>query len=78
MGVATCVAFLGAYGYASVWGGSLPTMWDLLNVWTALRVYSDTFLGAYGVVGLFAGMWLGAASHTLTDVAGTYVKTGRV
>jgi hypothetical protein len=26
----------------------------------------------------FLGLWLGAAAHTFTDMAGTYIKTGRI
>ncbi len=29
-------------------------------------------------IAFFAGVWLGAASHTFTDMAGTYIKTGKV
>ena len=78
MGVVTCAAFLTAHAVMSVSGGRSPSIWDFPKVWTELRTYSNAFLGAYGLVGLFVGMWLGAASHTLTDLAGTYVKAGRV
>jgi uncharacterized metal-binding protein len=27
---------------------------------------------------MFAGLWIGAASHTLTDIAGSFIKTGRI
>ena len=78
MGAVTCVAFLVFYIYAAILGGSLPALLDFPRTWSTLREYSDLALGKYGVVGLFIGMWTGAASHTFTDIAGTYIKTGRV
>ena len=77
MGMATCVAFLGACAYASFAGGGAPAIWDFASAWKIMRGYSDSVLGVYGVLGLFVGMWLGAASHTFTDIAITYIKTGR-
>ena len=78
MGMATCVAFLFSYAYTTVVGGSLPALLDFPRTWVTLREYSDLALGSYGVVGLFIGMWIGAASHTFTDIAGSYIKTGRI
>lgn len=77
MGVATLIAFVAVYVYSTIIGGQLPALWDFPRVWARLRQYSDSLLGAYGSIGLFVGMWLGAASHTFTDLAGSYVKTGR-
>lgn len=77
MGAMTLVAFLAVFAYSSYLGGSLPGFWEFPRVWGRLREYADLILGAYGLVGLFAGLWTGAASHTFTDLAGTYIKTGR-
>lgn len=77
MGVATCLAFLGTYFYTTYLGGRLPSIWEFPRVWAQLRSLTDRLLGEYAVVGMFVGMWLGAASHTITDIAGTFVKTGR-
>jgi len=77
MGVVTCAAFVIAYAYGAYAGGELPGFSDLAHVWAQVRVYAERLLGEYGIVGLFVGMWSGAASHTLTDIAGTFVKTGR-
>ena len=78
MGVATCVVFLLVYAYTTVVGGELKSLWDFPRVWGRLRLHADATLGSHGLVALFIGMWLGAASHTFTDLAGSYVKTGRV
>lgn len=78
MGIATCLAFLLTYVHTAYVGGELPGVWDFARPWATLRGSSDRILGDNGVVALFAGMWLGAASHTFTDLAGSYIKTGRV
>ncbi|HEX6126446.1 MAG TPA: metal-binding protein [Pyrinomonadaceae bacterium] len=78
MGIATCIAFLLTYAYATYVGGAVPGVRDFARVWARLREYTDLMLGVDGAIGLFIGMWIGAASHTLTDIAGTYVKTGRI
>jgi uncharacterized metal-binding protein len=77
MGIATCAAFLATYAYTAYAGGKLPAIWEFTRVWARLREYTDLALGAYGAAALFIGMWTGAASHTFTDLAGTYVKTGK-
>ena len=78
MGAATLAAFVTSYAYVSYAGGKLPGIWEFARVWSELRVYSNSILGASGLIAIFAGMWFGAASHTFTDLAGSYVKTGRV
>jgi uncharacterized metal-binding protein len=78
MGVATCVAFFATYAYVSYAGGEVPGIFDFPRVWVTLRGYGAEMLGEYGIVAIFVGMWTGAASHTFTDLAGTYIKTGRV
>jgi uncharacterized metal-binding protein len=77
MGVATCVAFLITYGFAAYTGGELPGIWDFTRVWATLREYLDRILGVYGLIAILIGMWVGAASHTFADIAGSYIKTGR-
>ena len=77
MGVVTCAAFLVVCIYTAYTGGRNPELWDFPHAWSALRGYTDAALGKNGVVWLFVGMWIGAASHTFTDLAGTYVRTGR-
>ncbi len=78
MGVATCLAFVLMVAYTTLAGGEISTVWDFPRAWSTLRRYSDVVLGPGGLTAIFVGMWLGAASHTVTDLAGSYVKTGRV
>jgi uncharacterized metal-binding protein len=78
MGAATCLAFLVAWAYTTLaGGGEVSKVWDFPRAWATLRHYLDVALGPGGLGALFIGMWLGAVSHTFTDLAGTYVKTGR-
>jgi uncharacterized metal-binding protein len=77
MGVVTCAVFLILYLAAGFTGGELPSAPGVVKAWSRLREFSDAVLGSHGLIGLFVGMWIGAASHTFTDIAGTYVKTGR-
>jgi uncharacterized metal-binding protein len=47
-------------------------LWETAGVWTRLNV------GDYALAAIFLGLWLGAASHTVTDLIGTFLKTGKV
>jgi uncharacterized metal-binding protein len=78
MGVLTIVLYLGAYAYASIVGGRLIGIFDTAHVWQPVGEFTRQWMGANFLALTFVGLWLGAASHTFTDVAGSYVKTGRV
>ncbi len=47
-------------------------LWETAGAWTRLNV------GDYALAAIFLGLWLGAASHTVTDLIGTFLKTGKV
>jgi len=78
-GVVTLVLFVTAYVYASCTGGRLPKPADIAVVWGPIGGFVNSHLGG-GDFYLFSfvGVWVGAASHTFTDVAGSFIKTGRV
>lgn len=78
MGILTLLSFFCAYVYAAYTGGDLPRLWEFTQAWTNIGATARANFGEYFFPFLFAGLWLGAASHTLTDMAGTYVKTGKV
>jgi uncharacterized metal-binding protein len=78
MGVVTLTAFAVTYLYASYSGGTLPNLLEMAKTWGALGTAVRSHIGEYFLPSVFAGLWLGAASHTLTDMAGTFVKTGRI
>jgi uncharacterized metal-binding protein len=78
-GVVTLVVFVAAYLYASYTGGRLPTPHDIPVVWRPIGSFVEAHLGGGDFYLLaFLGIWLGAASHTFTDVAGSFIKTGKV
>lgn len=78
MGVLTLAAFAGAYFAAAITGGEVPSLAALAAEWRTVGSWTNANLGLDFLVSIFGGMWLGAASHTLTDMAGTFIKTGRV
>lgn len=78
MGVLTLLSFLGVFIFATYTGGTVPDLFEFTKVWTNIGEFARTNFGEYFFLSLFIGLWLGAASHTLTDMAGTFVKTGRI
>lgn len=77
MGVITLLAALSAYLYASYASGKPLMLLDFARVWGSVGDFVRTDLGEHFLVIIFAGLWFGAASHTITDLAGTFIKTGR-
>jgi uncharacterized metal-binding protein len=78
-GVITLVVFVLGYVYATYAGGRMPQLADINTVWRPVGGFVNSYLGGGEFYLLsFVGLWIGAASHTLTDIAGSFVKTGRV
>jgi uncharacterized metal-binding protein len=78
MGALSLAIYLGFLVNASVAGGDIPKLSVFTDAWRHLGGYIRGGFGDYVLVAVFVGMWAGAASHTFTDMAGTYIKTGRV
>ena len=78
MGVLTLAAFAVVYCYAIYTGGDLPNLLETAKTWGALGETVRRNVGENFLPSVFVGLWIGAASHTLTDIAGTFVKTGRI
>ncbi len=78
MGVLTLIAFLAVYIYAAYSGGKLPSLIDFSQVWQSVGEFTRSNFGEHFMWLFFAGLWLGAASHTFTDMAGSFIKTGRI
>ena len=74
LGVASILLFAIVYLIAMLEGGNAQGPFEFMKGWG----WAGGHLGVELLVAVFAGMWTGAASHTLTDVAITYIKTGRV
>lgn len=78
-GVVTLAAFVIGYAYAAYGGGRLPRLDDIATVWRPIGTFVNAHLGGKDFYFLaFAGIWIGAASHTFTDLAGSFIKTGRI
>jgi uncharacterized metal-binding protein len=78
MGALTLVSFFVAYLFAVYAGGDLPNLLEFTKYWREIGDYVRANIGENAFLSVFLGLWLGAASHTLTDIAGTFVKIGRV
>ena len=78
MGVLTALAFAITYARASYTGGKLPDLVEFARVWQTIGEFVRSHFGEHFLLFVFLGLWLGAASHTFTDVAGSFIKTGRV
>ena len=78
MGALTLFSFLISYVYIAVSGGEAPSLFEFTKTWSAIGEYVRANVGEHAFPAAFLGLWLGAASHTLTDIAGSFIKTGRV
>jgi uncharacterized metal-binding protein len=77
-GIITLVAFICVYAYVTYAGGDVPDLIGLSKNWTAIGEFLRSKSSENVFMNLFIGIWIGAASHTFTDMAGSFVKTGRV
>lgn len=77
LGVATLIGFavFAAYSYFS--DRDLPNLTSFVGEWRSIGTAVGADYTIETLVVVFIGMWTGAASHTLTDIAITYIKTGR-
>lgn len=78
LGIVSLIAFLASYFYASFLGGGLPGVDEIANAWRPIGSFTREKLGQNFPMLIFIGLWVGAASHTFTDMAGSFIKTGRV
>ncbi len=62
---------------AAAMGDAAPGWSSIENGWRAIGSTASDAAGFTLIASLLIGMWLGAASHTLTDVAITYIRSGR-
>lgn len=78
MGVLTLMSFFFSYIYLSISGGELPNLLEFTKTWQSFGDWVRLNLGVYVFPAVFIGLWIGAASHTFTDMAGTFIKTGKI
>ncbi|MGI8811416.1 MAG: metal-binding protein [Pyrinomonadaceae bacterium] len=77
MGIATLSLLAASYCSARIFGTEMPRLDDLAGAWRLAGGYARLHAGGEIMILIFAGMWVGAASHTFADMAGSYIKTGR-
>lgn len=78
LGVITLLAFGAAIIVTAVTGGRVPELFDLARTWQRVGEYTRSHFGPDFLLLVFLGLWLGAAGHTFTDMAGSFIKTGRL
>lgn len=78
MGVLTLFSFFITFLYMIYSGGEMPKLMEFAKSWQEIGTFVRVSFGEYAFPAVFLGLWLGAASHTFTDLAGTFIKTGRV
>lgn len=78
LGIISLIAFGAAYFYAAFSGGKLLGIEQIAYVWQPIGAFTRETFGQNFPILIFVGLWLGAASHTFTDMAGTFIKTGRM
>ncbi len=78
MGALSLAALAGFVIKSFFLGGTAIGVEPLASAWQQFGELIRSNLGNSFLPGAFIGMWTGAASHTFTDMAGTYIKTGRV
>jgi uncharacterized metal-binding protein len=78
MGVLTLVSFFISYIFAAYSGGTIPDLVEFTRTWASIGEFVRQNFGESAFLSLFVGLWLGAASHTLTDMAGSFIKHGRI
>lgn len=78
MGVLTLTAFSAVLIWTSVADAKPPNLGHISNVWREIGEFVSSNFGNNFLLLSFLGLWLGAASHTFTDMAGSFVKTGRI
>ncbi|MEP6946953.1 MAG: metal-binding protein [Acidobacteriota bacterium] len=78
MGVLTALSFTAVYIWAAYNGGKVPNLAEITHVWHTIGDFIRSHLGDHFMWFVFLGLWLGAASHTFTDLAGSFIKTGRI
>lgn len=77
-GVLTLLSFLTVFIYQSYTGGEIPQLFEFTKAWRGIGDFFRQYFGENFFTAGFVGLWLGAASHTLTDIAGSYIKHGRI
>ncbi|MBK7394155.1 MAG: metal-binding protein [Chloracidobacterium sp.] len=78
LGVLTIAVYVAAVAWYGIAGDNTPAMSDFTDAWRSIGSFIRRNFGDNFMLLTFIGLWLGAASHTFTDMAGSFIKTGRI
>lgn len=76
LGIVTITVFCLTYFVAIIFGADLPDAFAFVREWQSVGSFLRSEFGGEFLPAIFIGAWVGAASHTFTDMAGTFIKTG--
>lgn len=72
--VITLIATAILYARAAYTGGTPPGFGDIIGAWVSVDLFAKDVIGQHTPLAAFIGLWLGAASHTFTDVGVSILK----
>lgn len=75
-GIIALLAAAAVYLRAMLVGGGPPSFDEVLSVWKIMEGTLRQTVGDHALWIAFAGLWWGAASHTLTDVGWSVLRKG--
>ena len=78
MGALTLLSFVLTFIYTTFYGENGTSLLEFTRTWSLIGDFLHANTGEHTFLSVFIGLWLGAASHTITDLAGTFIKTGRL
>ncbi len=78
LGTTTIIAYTALAAYSLLTSGEASDFASFVRGWESAGIMSNSGSVLRAILVVFVGMWAGAASHTLTDIAITFIKTGRV
>ena len=72
--VLALIVSAGVYLRVVLLNGPVPTYDEILQAWHAIESGVEQSIGVQAVWAVLAGLWWGAASHTLTDVGWSVLR----
>jgi uncharacterized metal-binding protein len=76
-GVVTLVGFGCVFIATTIQNQTPPKFLEIAESWKGIRNFLNETIGENAITWSFCGMWFGAASHTITDIAASFITTGR-
>jgi uncharacterized metal-binding protein len=78
MGAVTILVYLAAILVSIYFESRVPGLLTFTRAWVRVGEFIARHIGFDIVYAVIAGLWLGAASHTIADIAGSYIRTGKL